>query len=72
MTKIVLLRQNFGTNSNAMETNDSYRPVKAKNCHKFKMHKNMYWVQIFRNQMDNQSSLLTLLVSGHYRTMHLI
>ena len=53
MTKIVLLRQNFGINSNAMETNDSYRPVKAKNCHQFKMHKNMYWVQIFRNQMDN-------------------
>ena len=71
MTKIVLLRQNFGINSNAVETNDSYRPVKAKKCHQFKMHKNMYLVQIFvTNQMDNLSSLLTLLVSGHYRTMH--
>ena len=58
-------------NQLAMETNDSYRPVKAKNCHQFKMHKNMYWVQIFRNQMDNQSSLLTLLVRS-YRHMHSI
>ena len=70
MTAIVLLRRKIVINSNAMETNDSYCPVKAKNCHQFKMHKNMYWVQIFRNQMDIQFSLLTLLVSGHYRTMH--
>ena len=67
-----MARNKIFTNSNAMETNDSYRPVKAKNCHQFKMHKNMYWVQIFRNQMDKLSSLLTLLVSGNYRTMHLI
>ena len=40
-------------NQLAMETNDSYCPVKTKNCHQFKLHKNMYWVQIYINQKDN-------------------